>query len=126
MTINLLEQGQAWLAQQLSAHAARQVVYRRGELGVELTAVIGKSSYQQDDGHGVLTRAHVRDYLIDTNALLLSIIGSLPRPGDRIVEIDAQQSYIFEVMPLGGEPHWRFSDPFRLKIRIHTKQIDGG
>ena len=27
-------------------------------------------------------------------------------------------------MSLGGDPPWRYSDPFRLKLRIHTKQID--
>jgi hypothetical protein len=122
--IDLLQQGQQWLAQQLNNHASRSVVYRRGELGVELTAVIGRSSYQQDDGHGLLTRSQVRDFLIDTDALLLSIIGSLPRPGDRIVEIDRQQTYVFEVVPLGAEPHWRYSDVFRTKLRIHTKQIE--
>jgi hypothetical protein len=28
------------------------------------------------------------------------------------------------VMALGGDPPWRYSDPFRLKLRIHTKQIE--
>ena len=120
----MLRAGQAWLAGQLNTHASRVVVYRRGELGVELTAVIGRSPYQQDDGEGVITRAQVRDFLIDTHALLLSIIGSLPKAGDRIVEIDDDQTFIFEVMPLGAEPHFRFSDPYRLKLRIHTKQIE--
>ena len=122
----MLRAGQAWLADQLNNHASRVVVYRRGELGVELTAVIGRSPYQQDDGEGVITRAQVRDFLIDTHSLLLSIIGSLPKAGDRIVEIDDDQTFIFEVMPLGAEPHFRFSDPYRLKLRIHTKQIESG
>ena len=120
----MLRTGQEWLAGQLNSHASRPVVYRRGELGVELTAVIGRSAYQQDDGEGVITRAQVRDFLIDTHSLLLSIIGSLPKPGDRIVEIDDTRTFVFEVMPLGAEPHFRFSDPYRLKLRIHTKQIE--
>lgn len=121
---NLLHQGQAWLAEQLNAHASRAVVYRRGELGAELSAVIGRSSYQQDSGDGLVTRSQVRDFLIDTQSLLLSIIASLPQAGDRIVEIDGEQTFVFEVMPLGSDPPWRYSDPFRLKLRIHTKQID--
>lgn len=121
---DVLKQGQAWLADQLSSHASRLVVYRRGELGAELLAVIGRSNYQQDDGNGVITRSQVRDYLIDTQSLLLSIIGSLPRRGDKIIEIDGDQTFVFEVMALGGEPPWRYSDPFRLKLRIHTKQIE--
>lgn len=121
---DLLKQGQAWLADQLTEHASRHVVYRRGDLGVEVSATVGRSTYRQDDGNGVITRSHVRDFLIDTQELLLSIIGSLPRRGDRIVEIDGESTFIFEVMSLGGEPPWRYSDPFRLKLRIHTRQIE--
>ena len=80
--------------------------------------------YDQDDGEGIVTRSQVRDFLIDTYALLSSIIGTLPRRGDTIVEIDGNQTFIFEVMALGGDPPWRYSDPFRLKLRIHTKQIE--
>lgn len=121
---DILRQGQAWLSGQLTQHASRPVVYRRGELGAQLQATIGRSHYQQDDGHGVQTRSQVRDFLIDTQDLLLSIIGSLPKRGDRVIEIDGEATFVFEVMSLGGEPPWRYSDPFRLKLRIHTKQID--
>ena len=89
-----------------------------------MSAVIGRSTYQQDNGEGLVTRSQVRDYLIDTQSLLFSIIGGLPKRGDRIIEIDGEQTFVFEVMSLGGDPPWRFSDPFRLKLRIHTKQID--
>ncbi len=83
-----------------------------------------KSMYDQHDGEGIVTRSQVRDFLIDTRSLLESIIGSLPRRGDTIVEIDGDHTFIFEVMALGGDPPWRYSDPFRLKLRIHTKQIE--
>ncbi len=120
----MLHRGQAWLAGKLTKHASRRVVYRRDELGVELSATIAKSEYEQDDGEGVITRAQVRDYLIDTNALLLSIIGSLPRRGDRIVEVDGETTFIFELMSIGNDPPWRYSDPFRVKLRIHTKLVE--
>ena len=72
---------------------------------------------------GVIRQDFCCDFLIDTYSLLDSIIGSLPRRGDAIVEIDGNHTFIFEVMALGGEPPWRYSDPFRLKLRIHTKQV---
>jgi hypothetical protein len=80
--------------------------------------------YDQDDGEGIVTRSQVRDFLIDTFSLLDSLIGSLPRRGDTIIEIDGDTTFVFEVMALGGDPPWRYSDPFRLKLRIHTKQIE--
>jgi hypothetical protein len=121
---DLLKKGQEWLSSKLTQHASREIVYRRGELGVSLKATIGRSLYDQDDGEGIVTRSQVRDFLIDTLSLLDSIIGSLPRRGDTIVEIDGNATFIFEVMALGGDPPWRYSDPFRLKLRIHTKQIE--
>ncbi|TWU39325.1 hypothetical protein [Novipirellula artificiosorum] len=120
---DMLQRGQQWLSERLTEHASREVIYRRGELGVELQATIGNSAYQQDDGEGAITRCQVRDYLINTTDLLLSAIGTLPRRGDRIVE-EGEPSVVFEVMSLGGDPPWRYSDPYRLKLRIHTKQVE--
>ena len=121
---DLLHRGQAWLAEKLTKHASRSIVYQRDDVTAELTATIGVSRYEQDDGEGIVTRAQVRDYLIDTQSLIQSPIGTLPRRGDRIIEQDGNTTYIFEVMSIGGEPPWRYSDPFRVKLRIHTKQVE--
>lgn len=117
------EAGQKWLAQQLTGHASRSVVYQRGHEQVELLATIGKSSYQLDDGAGTRTRAQVRDYLIDTHLLVLDGLATLPRAGDQVRETDGERIYVYEVMALGGEAPWRYSDPFRLKLRVHTKLV---
>ena len=42
-----------------------------------------------------------------------------PEPGDRI----AAEGAIFEVMSLAGQVHWRWSDPYRSTLRIHTREI---
>ena len=120
---DLQQTGQAWLADKLSKHAARAVVYQRGNQQAEVIATIGKSSYQQDSGEGMLTRAQVRDYLIDTVQLVIDGQLVLPRSGDRILEIDGSKTFVYEVMALGDQPAWRYSDVFRLKFRIHTKLI---
>ena len=119
----MLRDSQQWLAAQLNKHVARHVVYQRDRDEVEVTATIGKSTYQQDDGEGTLTRAQVRDYLIDTAMLVIAGEPTLPRGGDRIRESDGDKVFIYEVMSLGSEAPWRYSDPFRLKLRIHTKLI---
>jgi len=124
MMSDMLHRGQAWLAEQLTKHASRNIVYQRDEISVELTATIGMSRYEQDDGEGVITRAQVRDYLIDTRSLIQSAIGTLPRRGDRIIEQDGDTTFVFETMSIGSDPPWRYSDPFRVKLRIHTKQVE--
>ncbi|XZE56653.1 hypothetical protein SH139x_002776 [Planctomycetaceae bacterium SH139] len=119
----MLQRGQAWLASQLNQHASRPVIYQRGALSAYLQATIGTSEYEQDDGTGPIVRHQVRDYLINTDLLLNSVIQSLPLAGDKIIEQDGMIRYVYEVMGLGSSPPWRFSDPFRLTLRIHTKQI---
>lgn len=121
---DLLHNGLSWLSQQLTTHASRTVIYQRDALSAEVRATIGRSLYDQDNGEGIVTRSQVRDYLIDTSELLNSVIGSLPRRGDQIIEAENNCQVTYEVMSLGGEPPWRYSDPFRLKLRIHTRQID--
>ncbi|AMV35245.1 hypothetical protein VN12_24180 [Pirellula sp. SH-Sr6A] len=120
---DLLAEGQKWLSGQLYQHMSREIIYRRNELSVLIRATIGKSMYDQDDGEGIVTRSQVRDFLINTRDLTTSIIGSLPKAGDTIVEIDDESEFTYEVMSMGSEPPWRYSDPFRLKLRIHAKQV---
>ncbi|QDT62365.1 hypothetical protein SV7mr_49130 [Stieleria bergensis] len=121
---DMLRDGQAWLAEKLKTHASRLVTYQRDDAEADLPATIGRSFYEQDDGEGIVTRSQVRDFLIDTADLLLSPIGSLPKRGDWILETEDGATFTYEVMSLGGEPAWRYSDPFRLKLRIHTKLIN--
>ena len=119
----MLHRGQAWLAENLTKHASQDVVYQREDVSVVLSATIGKSEYEQDDGDGVITRAQVRDFLISTKDLLQSPIGTWPRRGDRIIETDGKITFVYELMSIGNEPPWRYSDPFRIKLRIHTKLV---
>jgi len=120
---DLLNQGSAWLEDQRKKHATREVTYRRGANAVVLQATIGRTVFEQDDGAGVIIRTQVRDYLIDTADLVLAGQQTLPEKGDRIEETDAGQKYAHEVLPLGGEQHWRYSDPYRRTLRIHTKLV---
>ncbi|MEZ6099984.1 MAG: hypothetical protein R3E01_13530 [Pirellulaceae bacterium] len=121
---DLLQEGQAWLADQLTTHASQNVVYARDADEVAVLATIGKTTFEHDDGQGAIIRTQVRDYLIDAPKLVLAGEAVLPKPGDRIKEVEGGHTYIYEAMAIAGEPCWRYSDPFRLKLRIHTKLVD--
>ena len=121
---DLLDKGSAWLEGQRKKHATREVTYLRGAESVVVKATIGRTLFEQDDGAGVIVRMQVRDYLIDTADLVLAGEQTLPANGDRIEEIDAGLKHTYEVLPLGGEQHWRYSDPYRRTLRIHTKLIE--
>ncbi len=120
---DLLDKGSAWLEGQRKKHATREVTYLRGANAVVVKSTIGRTLFEQDDGAGVIIRTQVRDYLIDTADLVLAGQPTLPEKGDRIEETDAGKKYVYEVLPLGSEPHWRYSDPYRRTLRIHTKLV---
>jgi hypothetical protein len=47
----------------------------------------------------------------------------LPERGDAIREQQDGKVYVYEVMAPGKEACWRWSDPYRQTLRIHTKQV---
>ena len=121
---NLLQTGAAWLADQLKTHASMEVVYQRGADQVTVSATIGKTEFEVDDGSGVIQRVQSRDYLIQTADLQFGGIPTLPAAGDRVRETIGDKTYVYEAMAPGNEPHYCYSDPFRKLLRIHTKHVD--
>lgn len=121
---DLLEQAATWLNGQRHEHMTRAVVYQRGDNQVELSATIGRTEFEQVDEYGVVHKVESRDYLICTTDLVLASLPTLPKAGDRIRETDGQQTFVYEVMAPGGEPPFRYSDPYRKALRIHTKHVD--
>lgn len=121
---DILHAGQEWLADQLKEHASRQVVYQRGLQQVSVQATIGRTLLKLDDGYGGVRMEWTdRDFLIQSADLVLGAAAVTPERGDRIRETVGAKTSVFEVMPYGGEPPWRFSDPFGKLLRIHTKFV---
>jgi hypothetical protein len=119
---DLLETGQQWLADQLKTHASRWVVYVRGVEQVMVPATIGRTLLKLDDGYGGVRMEWTdRDFLIPAAHLVLAGSPVTPQRGDRIRETVGAHALVFEVMAPGKEPPWRWSDPFRKVLRIHTK-----
>jgi len=65
-------------------------------------------------------RVEARDFLIE--AADLEEFGE-PERGDRVMDTLNGKVELFEVMAPGGEPHFRYSDPYRKVFRIHTKHV---
>jgi hypothetical protein len=121
---DLLDKASAWLEEQRLRHMTQTVVYQRGSNTVNVPATIGTTMFQVDDGAGALLRVEARDYLIRATDLLLGGTPVLPQRGDRIRETQGTQVFVYEVVAPGDEPCWRYSDPYRRTLRIHTKQVD--
>jgi len=121
---DLLQTGLDWLEEQRKAHLSRTVTYRRGTNSVEVAATVGETVFRLTEDYGAQVRVVRRDYLVAADDLVLSGQRLLPEAGDRIEETDGDKVFIYEVMgPGGGEPDWRYSDPYRRTLRIHTKHV---
>ena len=80
---------------------------------------------QVDDvgGAGLIHRVESRDFLVRTAELDLGAGPILPRAGDQVRETVGTSVFVYEVNAPGGQPPWRYSDPYRRVLRIHTKHI---
>ena len=120
---DMLEQGASWLDDQRHQHMTRSVSYARGASTVEVQATIGRTVFEQADEFGIVTKTESRDYLIRTADLVLDGLATLPKRGDLIRETDGTTTFVYEVLSPGDEPVFRYSDPYRKALRIHTKHI---
>lgn len=123
---DLLDKASAWLQDQRVKFLAHMVVYQRGAESVELAATVGRTVFEQADEYGIVQRTESRDFLVRTSDLVIGGAAVLPRPGDRIRETAGGQSFVYEVLSQnqrGERPPWRYSDPQRRTLRIHTKLV---
>ena len=120
---DLLEQGAAFLDDQRHRHMSRSVVYRRGAEEKEVQATIGRTEFEQADEAGLIHRVESRDYLIRASDLDLSAGPIQPRAGDEVRETVGTGVFVYEVNAPGGQPPFRFSDPYRRVMRVHTKFV---
>ena len=121
---DLLRQGLAWLERQRHRHRTVRVAYVRGASTVRLAATVGRTVFETQDARGIVEKTESRDFLVRATDLVLEGLRALPKRGDRIREIQGDRLYVYEVMAPGREPEWRWSDPYRRTLRIHTKQVD--
>jgi len=128
---DLLGKAAAWLDDQRVRYLSRPVTYVRPSTGsgqgarsVEVQAAVGKTVFEVDSGTGILEKVESRDFLIRASELVLDGAVALPERGDKVREEGDGVTYVYEVMAPGREPHYRFSDPHRRALRIHTKLVD--
>ena len=113
---DLIRQGSQWLEQMRASHMSSPVTYRRDEDSHGVNATFGRTEYEVEDEYGLRVGAQVTDFLIPADVFPFDE----PEAGDQIVA----DGVVYEVMNLAGQGHWRWSDPYRQTMRIHTKEVD--
>ena len=122
--VDLLEQSSAWLDGQRKKFLAKTVTYCQGQAEAEVMATVGRTTFEVESSTGVAERFESRDFIITAADLVLGGVVVVPERGDRIKETAGSQTLVYEVVGPGSEPCWRWSDPYRQAVRIHTKQVD--
>lgn len=119
---NMLANGVSRLQDLLQSHAATAITYRRGRVSLSFNATRGQSTFTDQDDMGIVTVV-TSDFLFPVSLLqTLDATASLvePKAGD-VIEVSGQGLY--EVLGNDNEPPFRYSDPARTQLRVHTKQI---
>jgi hypothetical protein len=111
--MDLLRNGAEWLEQQRTKHLTTTVTYVRGEHEIEVAVTIGRTKYETDDGHVVRVEYTDHDFLMLASDLVIEGQVVEPDRGDLIREGNRE----YEVLD------WRYSDPYRITLRISTKEV---
>ena len=95
---------------------ADDVTYSRDGAAKAVKAVVGRTVFRSTNDCGNWVRTETRDFIIRTGELDI-----FPETGD-VIEFDGGE---YEVLAPNGEPVWRWSDPYRTALRVHTKHTGG-
>lgn len=94
--------------------------YSRGESSGTLKLVPGRNARVTLADYGVLVdERRNRDWLIEAALLKVDGVVTLPERGDEIV----MEGKTYQVSGDQGSPHWHYSDPYDLILRIHSVEV---
>lgn len=116
---DMVREGAAWLASQLSNAAGFTVTLKRGELSATVSATVGRSTFETQTQSGFVESWESRDYIV----LASDYPWSEPVRGDTVEETVGGITSIYEVTSPQGTPLFHHSDGFQNSIRIHTKRV---
>lgn len=120
--MDLLQAGFQKLTQWRLAWSGQLVTYRRGAQTIaELRVSVGQSKFDLETSTaGVYDPIESRDYIVTASDLVLNSVQIEPARGDQIEEEDGT---IYEMLPTQNAPPFRYCDPGRTALRIHTKLL---
>lgn len=119
---NMMDDGAAWLTDQLFSHAAMSATYSRGGDSVVLNVVRAETSADLNDEFGVNVDVRVADFLIKQADLIILTLTVKPVRGDEVVIVIAGETITYEVLATITEDIYRESDRFGNIHRVHTKE----
>jgi hypothetical protein len=101
-----------------------EVKLQRGEVTTDcVSALRGNSAFETIDSSGAVLTVRSRDFLIEPAHYDFGDGPVEPARGDLVIEEQDDGEHTYELLDLPGQPSWRWSDQFRARFRLHTKEI---
>lgn len=101
------------------ALSGSSITYSRPGVGsVTIDAIPGESSHEIERDNTIIDEVRSRDFLVVASDLVIDGSTITPERHDTITE----GGETYTVLAVGGEAHWRWTDPTKAMIRIHTKR----
>jgi hypothetical protein len=119
----LLKTAIDYLHDQLKSHNSVTVLYRRAAATVSVSAVIGRTLFDNEDDFNVVSET-AKDFIIHQADLILSGSATSPAKGDEIDETRGSVVYTYAVLEEEGRPPFEDADPYHKAFRVHTKLIN--
>ena len=101
--------------------AGVQITYARGDVNITLTAIPSDTEFVSATGDGYMETVEARDFVFPASDLTIGGQPVLPDRGDTITETVNGQQQTYPVTNAGSGRFFKYSDPFRKIIRVHTK-----
>lgn len=97
------------------------IVFSHNSITTNLSACIGASSKAQETDQRIKNIEKRCDIMLSVAAFETAFgSGERPRENDTVT----LHNKTWRVKPLAsGEPSWRYSDPYRVRIRIHLLEV---
>lgn len=110
-----------WLNDTMAEQVGQSITYKRGATTIPIAGVtIGRTAYranEKDNGRSLLIRSDA-DFVFAAALLDLGSGQVEPLRGDVIT----WNGTSYEAMPINGEPCFRKSDQYGVRIRVHTME----
>lgn len=117
---NLFADGAAFLSEQMHAHAASTVTYRRDALSVELSAVVGRAEGNALSMADFVADTEQVDFILVAAELILGGDVVEPALGDTIEHTKGGTTYVYRVVRDDLDREYVPSDEHGYDIRVHT------
>lgn len=115
---NVIADAARWMAGQQKLHLTTTIAWSRGSQSAQVSARIGRTTWDVESADGRVERMESRDFIIDPADLPAS-----PQEGDDISETYGTTVAKYVVMAPSGTPAVHWADAHRTSLRMHTKLV---